>query len=345
MDKPSSKGSRILWLDSLRGLAAFIVAVLHLYEALRNYYPASFFGKTTPLSYLVADFFNLGKVGVVVFFVISGYVIPFTLRNKKISQFLTNRFYRLYPAYWFSIIVLVLVIGVQSVPALLVNLTMFQRFVGMPDINPVFWTLQIELIFYAICIVVYKFGKLFDINFNKRVLLFLLAVSFVVSLFRYFYSVKLPVALPLGLSLMFLGLIVRNADEAGKNLKQSGVLPLVILFIISVFYISLLAYNKDYGFSERWYKYFSSYTLGIILFFLFKHYKLGTTLLQFLANISYSLYLIHPIVLFFCIKMMNSWVLNVATFLLLFFLLSFALSIFSFYCVEKPVLNLVKRKR
>jgi hypothetical protein len=79
-------------------------------------------------------------------------VIPFSLKNKGFRDFWISRFFRLYPAYWLSILLVVLVGGsIPAVLTLVINVTMLQKFVGFPDMIGVYWTLQIELIFYMLC--------------------------------------------------------------------------------------------------------------------------------------------------------------------------------------------------
>ena len=49
---------------------------------------------------------NAGRLGVVIFFAISGFVISFSIKlahRYPVREFLTTRFFRLYPAYWLSI--------------------------------------------------------------------------------------------------------------------------------------------------------------------------------------------------------------------------------------------------
>lgn len=55
---------------------------------------------------LLRNNFNLGRLGVIIFFLISGYLIPFSFKNKHkpIIKFAISRIFRLYPLYWFSII-------------------------------------------------------------------------------------------------------------------------------------------------------------------------------------------------------------------------------------------------
>jgi peptidoglycan/LPS O-acetylase OafA/YrhL len=144
---------RITWLDALRGVAAVMVAVMHLWERVKWAYPQetdTCWGKITDL--IVSSGWNWGKSGVVIFFIVSGYVIPFSLKNKGLRDFWFSRFFRLYPAYWLSILLVVLVGGsIPAVLTLIMNVTMFQKFVGVSDMIGVYWTLQIELIFYMLC--------------------------------------------------------------------------------------------------------------------------------------------------------------------------------------------------
>jgi peptidoglycan/LPS O-acetylase OafA/YrhL len=99
--------------------------------------------------------FVLGQHGVQLFFCISGFVIFWTLeRSDTIADFAFSRFTRLFPSYWTALavagVVSVTLFEVPFSPALyLVNATMLQRFLGFPDLDAVFWTLAVELVFYV----------------------------------------------------------------------------------------------------------------------------------------------------------------------------------------------------
>lgn len=93
---------RIKELDALRGLAALAVVLYHYttqYEKL--------FGHTGVLGWQ----FQYGSHGVHLFFMISGFVIFLTLdRVKKSRDFVISRFSRLFPAYWFAIMLTTIVV-------------------------------------------------------------------------------------------------------------------------------------------------------------------------------------------------------------------------------------------
>lgn len=149
--KPST---RLVELDSLRGLAAVVVMLFH--------YTTKFdqlFGHTTPLPWQAP----LGKFGVNLFFIISGFVIFMTLaRTTKAMDFIVSRFSRLFPAFWTAVIISFLLTHFLEVPGRTVpletaalNLIMIHGMFGIPDVDGVYWTLEIELIFYGLAFMLF----------------------------------------------------------------------------------------------------------------------------------------------------------------------------------------------
>lgn len=338
--------NRLEWVDSLRGLAALGVAIMHIYVKLRGYYPnVSAFQENSLPGLFILDFTNLGKICVVVFFLISGYVIPYSLFNKDLNQFAVSRFFRLFPAYWVAIISSIIVTGFPPFIQLLTNITMLQKFVGQPDLVGVFWTLQIELIFYFICALMFYSGLLFNQTAILRLFYALLGFSFVLATIRFVTDIKLPVVVPLGLDVMFLGLLYRRFERKEGNLDGKKILNLIAIFVIFLLPISFMAYNKDYGFGEKWYKYFVSYTLAILIFVAFSKYKWHTKTLVYLGAISYSLYLLHPVIgmdLVDLIKKNYISDLNPITCILLFFSFAIVAAMLSYHFVEKPSITIGK---
>jgi len=97
---------------------------------------------------------SFGYFGVLVFFIISGYVIPFSLRGKRfagVRRFAIRRFWRLYPPLWIALIVhYVVSFDSYSVSQLVSGATMFPSLLGEEYMAGHFWTLEIELIFYVV---------------------------------------------------------------------------------------------------------------------------------------------------------------------------------------------------
>ncbi len=144
----SGSGRRLAQLDALRGLAALLVVGFHYTTRYQDLY-----GHTSaPLLSL-----PWGHYGVNLFFMISGFVIFMTLeRTRRPMDFVVSRFSRLYPAYWGALLLtfaLTHLLGLPGKevgwPTLLANVTMLQELAGVAHVDGVYWTLTVELLFYA----------------------------------------------------------------------------------------------------------------------------------------------------------------------------------------------------
>lgn len=122
---------RIKELDALRGLAAFAVFLFHF------------------------QLLDYGYLGVHLFFIISGFVIFLSAKSaKRPIDFVIARVSRLYPTYWVCLLLTFGVLYVSqadvTLQQLLFNLTMFQEFLGVQNIDGAYWSLTEELVFYVI---------------------------------------------------------------------------------------------------------------------------------------------------------------------------------------------------
>lgn len=165
---PTVAQGRYEFLDALRGLAAFLVVVQHGAETLLPRLPGR-----API--------NLGETGVVLFFLLSGVVIPPSIeRHRSLGRFWVKRLCRLFPAYWASLAGCLLLVATGLFPppfiamrhpvaGALINLTMVQSLFGVPSAIGVYWTLPLELQFYALC------SALFVTRLLRRPVLCLLA--------------------------------------------------------------------------------------------------------------------------------------------------------------------------
>jgi len=281
--------SRLDYIDSLRGISAMLVVLSHAFAA------------ATHNSLNI----NLGQLGVFVFFMISGFVIPFSLKRSEspYRRFLLSRFFRLYPAYWFSI---ALACGIwfitgehqPSLKNLAANATMLQMAIGAPNLIGVYWTLFIELIFYASCIVLFSLGILDKPKRMIAVFFVLCAASFAIALVRYFTHMKLPVAIPLALSLMYFGCVWRSAIVE-KDLEASFFMRSMLgCLTITALASCYLSYSWDTSLKEGWISSAIGYVISLIAFVIFTtRVKITLALPVFLGAISYSLYLVHhPII-------------------------------------------------
>lgn len=149
LEKPpaAAAGHRLQGLDALRGIAALSVLAFH--------YTARFEEKHGHAAALPWSFDN-GFLGVNLFFAISGFVIFMTLdRVRAPADFVISRFSRLFPAFWAAI---ALTWGIEWLAAplaeplapgtALLNAAMVHGYFGVPSVDGVYWTLQVELFFY-----------------------------------------------------------------------------------------------------------------------------------------------------------------------------------------------------
>ena len=151
--------SRIRELDALRGVGAAMVVLFHYTTIFQLHY-----GHTPPLPFS----FDIGYYGVHLFFIVSGFVIYMTLeRTRSAKDFLISRLTRLYPAYWASLLITLLVVSLLGLPGqertlweAIANLTMLHEYVGIRHIDGVYWTLTIELAFYAWMFAFHRTGLL-----------------------------------------------------------------------------------------------------------------------------------------------------------------------------------------
>src|SRR5262245_2267588 len=180
----SAQRSRILHLDGLRGLAASSVVVYHYTTRFDEH-----FGHHPGLPF----YFPYGGFGVELFFLISGFVIYMTLeRTRTVGEFAYKRFTRLYPAYWFSVVLTFSAVRAFGLPGLEVstvaaalNLTMLNRFMSVHYVDGVYWSLACELVFYFWIVVLYRLGLLRRLH---RTLMIFLAVSMVPVLLEHWFG-------------------------------------------------------------------------------------------------------------------------------------------------------------
>lgn len=158
-DRPAKASGRLAELDALRGLAALAVVLFHY-----SYQYPILFPKATPLPFS----WEWAQNGIWLFFAISGFVISMTLERVNNGwDFVWARFSRLYPVYWAAMIITTSVVTLSATHSLdipmtdkIANITMFENWLGMDAIDPVYWTLGVELCFYICMFGLYVSGFL-----------------------------------------------------------------------------------------------------------------------------------------------------------------------------------------
>ena len=153
---------RVNELDLLRFLAVLMVVFFHY--AYRGYAADNLSVMPYPLLAPVAQY---GYLGVELFFLISGFVILMTAASGSWRGFIISRCVRLYPAFWaactLTFIVTRLIGGERfhaTLPQYLVNMTMLNGFAGVRSIDNAYWSLFVELRFYALVTMVLLLGQI-----------------------------------------------------------------------------------------------------------------------------------------------------------------------------------------
>lgn len=152
---------RFTFVDALRGVAASTVVLFHAVEG--GHIPNLI--ETVPSAF--QTFLRHGDFGVAIFFVLSGFVIAHSLGTEQLYlksalRFMLKRSIRLDPPYWAAIAVAILFSITASMfvsnrspetfsaPQIVSHLFYLQGLLGFKQINPVFWTLCLEIQFYTI---------------------------------------------------------------------------------------------------------------------------------------------------------------------------------------------------
>ncbi|SDT91932.1 Peptidoglycan/LPS O-acetylase OafA/YrhL, contains acyltransferase and SGNH-hydrolase domains [Verrucomicrobium sp. GAS474] len=143
---------RLASIDLLRAVAVLMVATAHFGRAF-----------SAGTAQFCADY---GKLGVEVFFVISGYVIPYSLARSGYSLgpgnfgplqvFAAKRFLRIHPPYLAALALTLAItwpwrhaLGLPQVDTW-GSLAQSAAYLHFPSDNPVFWSLLVELEYYAL---------------------------------------------------------------------------------------------------------------------------------------------------------------------------------------------------
>lgn len=166
-------------MEILRGWVAIIVLIGHILLFRQVFLPDAAPG----------FYFHPGHYSVLVFFMLSGYVIglayPKDAENtmqsypKWIKKYLWRRFLRIYPIYFVALLLAYSVLGELRLPSSFLIHLCFGQEAFSPTIssNSPLWSLHYEMLYYILFVFIYYFRK-------KISLLFLIFVSIILSFGR-----------------------------------------------------------------------------------------------------------------------------------------------------------------
>lgn len=290
--------TRFRELDGLRGLAALAVVMSHFtggYNSRHANDPQSAFD------------FPQGAFGVQLFFLISGFVILMSAaRAQKPSDFVISRLSRIYPAYWLSLVLALIIGHLFSFPEAqmttweeIFNFSMVQRWLQVPNVVDVYWTLAVELQFYVLILtlLITTRCRLTD-RFIERLVVSWLVVAVLIAVWAGPFSrgidpqlVVTPVKIVLNLSLAEYGPLFCCGMFAYLSRRDGR--PRLLMFLagaVSVATAVLLHSWID-----------GAIVTGICIVFIAvtlarQSPALNLPPLQWLGKVSYSLYIVHSTV-------------------------------------------------
>lgn len=287
---------RILELDTLRGLCALAVMLYHYiwrYDAM-----VGFDGAPNPAANVdLLGLRDVSTIPVYIFFMISGFVIYMTLDRVKTGlEFFVSRASRLFPVYWTCVILTYL--SWSAFPAFdyevtpsqfLINLTMLQSFLYVPDVDGVYWSLGVEIVFYAAMYVLLVTNNLHRI---RHFCGFWLALSTVYAIvgnqFPFYYRVVLLFGLKYA-HFFVVGIVAYRMWNRRHDWKDWA------LFCASLATF-FLHHSVDAAAAMCLFA-------GVFLLLAFGHLNvLAVKPLVFLGSISYALYLVHQMLGYQIIK-------------------------------------------
>lgn len=339
-------------LDGLRGIAAIMVFLSHFFGI---FYENHFINSIQNSG---LRFFWNGDAAVILFFVLSGFVLTFSLIHNKTNYFYftIKRIFRIFPAYYISIILGIILIKYFE-PSRLIGLSSWiQSFwlnkITMKDIfnhiilifsfnskiiNPVIWSLSVEIkmsLLLPIILIFYK--SKFRVLFSIIILINSLILSNYQGLFYYLpeFSIGLVAAINHQKIICFI-----------SNLNSQ----ILILF----FFISLLLFGNRFLIANKieYDEIIITHLTGIgaiMLIILVSYYQfikkiLSSKLLDIIGKISYSFYLVHFPVLIFTTSIFYPLINSILLCGFISLNISFIISYLMYNYVELKMINVGKK--
>ncbi len=361
---------RVDFANSLRGLAAICVVISHYCgifwnnrETVAGLINAPVLPvETHPIPPYIAwihDFslFNWGGYGVALFFLISGFVIPFSLKKLSRSEFVINRVFRLVPTYivGFSITVAAIAISTWyfstqwpfSLREILIHyIPGLRDLLISRNIDGIVWTLEIEIKFYIIC-------ALFIGWFREDSLkvFFIPLILFISSLVFGFlplsFTDKIPLLTKMILYYRFLNpyLIFMFIGVAFHYLFVRKISAKKALLLIGGFFAMLSFVWKTGPFQSGFYI-ASSYVFALLTFsfaYRYQHIFRANPVVDFFAAISYPLYVCHGLAGYVGLRIMLDAGVPTALALKTVTVFAITLAWLLHKCIEKPSLIFGKK--
>jgi exopolysaccharide production protein ExoZ len=331
-------------LDVVRGIAAFSVLIHHYNQQ----FPA--FHQNYILDKVLS---HLGTWGVTIFFVLSGFCIHWAeiIRRQSgqkfsLKQYTIRRFYRIYPAFFVCIVFCVLIgvfcksniIDRVSFPAFLSHITLTSSFNinNQTSINSVLWTVVLEMHFYILYGIFQK--HFMGLSNTVKITTIAIALAFTTYLISvHFFDtglVRLTIQKSFAANwwIWCLGAFAAEIISSGYKLVLSAHIRRTVLVLLIILSLAIALLPQNYiSHASRFLLPFIAFAVIIVL--LHENSKIQfLSLLRNLGNISYSLYLFHPI----AILIGTFFVFTQAVHFIVVIIISIVMAAFIYKYVELP---------
>lgn len=353
---------RFLWVDAIRGLACVAVILRHLFH------PAHLHPGLARLFPAWLEWLHVvSAAGVYAFFVISGFVIAHSLRNNSLNNqsvvnFIVRRQVRLDPVYWACLLLFLIVpalffdlgaLAKISLPNLVINAVYLQSLLAKESIIGPSWTLCIEIQFYLAFIGILMLGRSArKISPQNNLTLVSLAILFATGLLALLLKHKTFYAAIFISYWHFFAVGALTYYALQKMISARLYAFFVLAFALSLAFSPLDAI-ADFGTKHSLSLAAMTVALAtaLSLFYAGKSGKMAvwgnTPILQYLGKISYTLYLIHVLVIQILTDLWAPKPIENSALALGFYFLCFAVSILCAHIlhllVEKPSMKFASR--
>jgi peptidoglycan/LPS O-acetylase OafA/YrhL len=296
---------------------------------------------------------KIGVYGVSIFYVLSGLTLYIVynekLHHKTIGFYFIKRIFRIFPLLWLCIFLSIFFLGRSGdLMTIILNLTgLFGFFAHDKYIAIASWSIGNELVFYVLFPGVILLSK----KTRHAPLIFFVISAAIACYFAFsVLSVNTPLWIqwssylnPLNQVVLFSGGVLTGQLLSGKKIpNQFGIAILLFSFLAFVFYPvdgdqgSLIAGINRIAFV------FLSFLITASFFIIdFRIGKIAGFLLSKLGEISYSLYLLHPIV--FTLVKKYSGLTGTTSVIISGFVMTILLSFLVYYFYETRFINLGQR--
>lgn len=327
---------KLIYLQYLRGISAILVLNFHCRDWLGMDYGRLLFGN--------------GSDGLTFFFCLSGFIISYTVRKKSSSwqdfkSFIYKRFGRIWPLYLLTSLAAYLILKYilhteVSISRFVISILFIP--IGTPVLY-VGWSINAEMIYYFV------WGAAFFFLSKKNTQLFSYILT-ALFLLVYIFKLRGEQILLSGIHYyFFVGTILGLHKEKIQEYIKNRNIPLQTVLVILLFVYSFV-YFKVIPESRIFYIVFVPFLLTILIGL--KNPKQRTffgKLLETSGDISYSVYLIHPLIIYLITETL--FLLGLGEYVkspigwLLINLTTLGVSYFSFKLIEVPLYSLITSKK